>query len=457
MKKIILILLLSPLFIHAQVSSYQYIAAPGPPGVYTASPTSLSGITCVNGGSNSTPASFTLSGTFITNTSTIAQTSGTTGLQFCFTSGGTYTSTLSATAFSGGITGQPITVYVQALSSSAVNSYSGSISITSTSATTLIIPVTWTVTSGASLSVSPTAIYPTSVAGTQGAGVMATVIGAGLGTNVATVPIPPSGYVQSLDDATWVSTALTLTPTSGSLNVPIWIALTAGNSAGTNDVTTTITDAGAGVSGAVLTLNGTTSASSTGVLFYFSRTAYTAPTISGITEVNIYGDPYYNILSGSGGGYTLTTGSTSAWQATGSPLIASSDSVGMTGSTFTDCPDPVLYHGLFTVSAPNRLADSANQTLSKPNLVLTGCAIGVSRTITIYSSINTRYSFTTVVKFRAVGSTTYVPAATTTLKGNTTVATTFTIMPDGTGTIKGYLFTDSSPSNINEISAELVQ
>lgn len=467
MKKLpIILLFLFPILAHAQLSSFKNIFAPGPPGYYTASQTSFTGITCVHGGSNSTPAFFTLSGTFISNTTTVALSTGA-GLQFSTQSGGSYFSTLTFAPFAGGITGQPEYIYFQAVSSTAAGSYTDTITISSTSATTLIIPVTWTVTTGASLSVNPTAVYPTSIAGTQGSGVSYTVIGAGLGSNNATVPIPPTGYVQSLDDATWVSTAITLTPSAGSLNVPIWIALTAANTAGTNDVTQTITDAGAGVSGATETINGTTSASSTATMFYFSRTAYTAPAVSGQTNVNIYGDPYYAVLTGSANGYTMSTTSTSNWQATGSPLIASSDSAGMLGSSFAEAPDPMLYHCMFQVSTSGgRLADSIHQMPTtalpsqlKQQLTLSGCTVGVARTISMYSTVNTRYTFIDSVKARAIGNTTFTADSAVNLKGNTsaTVKTSFTIYPNSSGIIMMWICTDKSPSNFDDICAVRVQ
>jgi len=215
-----------------------------------------------------------------------------------------------------------------------------------------------------------------------------------------------------------------------------------------------------GISGTVNdTANGTVNSSSGVTLFYFSRTAKSAPTISGTTTVNVYGDPYYNVLTGSGNGITISTGNSRAWQAFGSPLVASNDSLGTTGWTNAAFPDSLGYHGIFSVSnGTNRLADSVNQTLSNPNLTATGLSTSKAYTVKIYQALNGRYSgFHSNVHVTIVGSTTQT-SATATLLNNNTAVITFTVTPDGTGTIRTYFFTDGATSpGINLVNGESFQ
>jgi hypothetical protein len=340
------------------------------------------------------------------------------------------------------------TVTVRISASTAAGSYGPSnIVFTGTGATTQNCSITATVSSASpTLTVSPTSVtIPATTSGTQSQSVSFNVNGSNLSGSTISVSAPANAEVSTNNSS--FTTNVTVPISGGNVtNYPVYVVSPSSASPGTYTGYVQLTTTG--ISGSVPdTVTGVVNSSSTATLFVFERTNRTIPSVGGVTVAAIIGDPYQGILTNTANGITLTTGSISAWQAFGSPLLASSDSIGMLGSTISGFPDSLLYGGFYTVSGSNRLADSGNQTLSKPNFVATGLTVGHTYTISIYSSLNTRYSgFHSNVHATAVGSTTYASSVMT-LLGNTNTAITFTLQPDGTGTIKFYLFTDGASTD----------
>lgn len=453
---IIYLLLLLPFLGWGQTTNVASMTRPttatGPS--VSANPTTITGM-IATGGSAGTPVTDVIT---FSNLTAVITASTSTYFEVSVDGGSTYG---TSKTFS---TGSPYTVLVRIANGAPTGSLTGG---TMTFATTGLSPNVIVNLSGfvsGSLSSSASTLSPVSTAGTQGASQFTTITGTALGTNAVIVSAAPTGYVQSLDNATWTTSALTITPSAGAVNQPVYYALASGNTAGSYPGTSTISCSGAGAPPITLTLNGTTSGSGSATLFAFSRTSRPLPTISGITIVPMVGDPFIANVSATGNGITCNSGPSGgtlgAWQATGSPLVASNDSMGMLGSAMPGgkCPDSLLYRGWLSVSTTNRQGDSALQTLSKPNLTYTGLTVGHTYTVTVYSSLNPRYSgFHSNVHTTIVGSTTQI-SATMTLLANTSNPITFTIQPDGTGTIKLYFFTDgASTSAFNGVDAVLFQ
>lgn len=308
----------------------------------------------------------------------------------------------SQTISSPGASGSQTIYYALASSNSA-----GPVNATSTIACTALsltapVALNGTVSAAASLSVSPSTLTLTSITGTQGGAQSTTITGSGLGSNLVTIPAPPTGYVDSIAGSTWLTTSRTITPSSGNVSQIVYYALASGNAAATYNTTTTITDAGAGVSGAVLTLNGTTSTSgSTVYAFDFSLTSHAAP--SGFT--NVFGNPTTSVLTGTSNGVTISTVATANWS--GYSGAGSDDTYGMTGSTISYFPDSVLYRSLFTYSGSTHLSDSATMGLSKPQFTASGLTPGQSYTLKVASSASSAYGFTCNNVLRAEGNPTY--------------------------------------------------
>jgi hypothetical protein len=449
MKKIVLyLILLIPLLGYGQTRNISNMVQPTTSPTIVLSALSLTAFTNQTGTASSTHS---LTVTF-NNTSNAGAISVPSWAQVSV-NGGSY-----STSFTGLANGS-YSLLVRVSASTASGSYGPSnIVFTGTGATTQNCSISATVSSASpTLSVSPTTVtIPATISGTQSSSVAFYVTGTNLPGTTITAPAP-ANTLLSTDNSSF-TTSVTIPISGGSVtNYPVYVVTPSsaapGSYTGIIQLTTT------GISGTVNdTANGTVNSSSGVTLFYFSRTAKSAPTISGTTTINVYGDPYYNVLTGSGNGITISTGNSRAWQAFGSPLVASNDSLGTTGWTNSAFPDSLGYHGFFNASGSNRLGDSTNQTLSNPNLTATGLSTSKAYTVKIYQALNGRYSgFHSNIHVTIVGSTTQI-SSTYTLLNNNTAVITFTVTPDGTGTIRTYLFTDgASTTAINCISGESFQ
>lgn len=187
----------------------------------------------------------------------------------------------------------------------------------------------------------------------------------------------------------------------------------------------------------------TVSSSGTGsdtIRVALSLTGVTAPT----GFVKLLGDPSTGVRSvtNSAGTITISTVSTANWYQVSS--ACASDNAGKTGSTISAFPDNILLSQMYTYSGSSNFADSATQTLSKPNFSLTGLNSAATYTVRITFDLdNTRFGLTCNNKFYVKGlpATAYVNAGFNAL-GNLTQEAVFTsCTPDATGKLNIYLFT----------------
>lgn len=227
-------------------------------GIYTTSSSSFTGLTNT-AGSPGTTNTFTLSGTNISNTTTVTFP---TGYEGCSGSGcSVFGASFTIAASSGGVTGQPVTVSFRLAAANTAGTYSGTpITIASTAATTSNVTVSGTTASGATatLSLSKTLMSGfTTTAGTasssQGYGLSGTNLTAG-----ATVSAPTCCQI-SLDGATW---STSLTPSyngSGGLTgqpVTVYGRISAAYTT-TGAFSQSITNASTGATNQIVTISGT--------------------------------------------------------------------------------------------------------------------------------------------------------------------------------------------------------
>jgi hypothetical protein len=431
MKKILFLLLFIPGILRAQLISYIDIQVPAATPTMSATPTTLTltSTTGTQGVSQSIALSWTNLGT---NAITIPAPTG-------------YVVSLNNSSFS---TSQTIsspgasglqTVYYALASSNSPGTFDQTSTIVCT-ALSLTAPVTLNGTTAGipALSASPLTLTLTSMTGTQGAADSTTVTGSYLGSNVVSVSFP-TGYVYGLTIGSMSTSAVTITPSSGSVSQKVYYALASGNTAGTYNTTSSITCSGAGVSAVTVTLDGTTSASSV-YAFTLSLSSHTAP--SGF--VNVYGNPNAAVLSGTNNGVTLSTVAKANWAAYSSNG-SSDNGYGLTGSSISYFPDSALYNSFFTYSGASHTADSASQGLSKPNFILSGLTAGQSYTLRVASTASSSYGFTCNNVLRAEGSTTQGVLISNNIgdvRGNTTQYYLISgIIASSTGTISIWTFT----------------
>lgn len=216
---------------------------------------------------------------------------------------------------------------------------------------------------------------------------------------------------------------------------------------------------GAHVAAVDVPISGTVSSGGGTVLaeFAFGGTAFTPP--SGFTTV--IGNPHTAAVTGTSGSIGFTTVSASNWiPYTGG--INSNDGLGYaTGSTMTQFPDPLLNHFFF-----NYLYDSAaNGGLSKPQYEFTGFSANqvvdsilleatIDNDVANFKSTNRYYLYN--------GSTVYVGVPSDghafnlyVADRNKTVYVKFTnVQADGSGIIKGYLFTQPANAQNGNVAQE---
>lgn len=448
----LLLILLFPLFSQAQQSpgvlNLINIVRPIGAGNVSVSPSSL--VTYYAKSGIASPIQ-TVYVTFSGLSGNIGSISIPSGFEAAINGGGTY-----ATSYTGLNNGLD-SFQVRVAASTGVSTPSGSVTASVTGGNSASSTAAAVVTSNApSIVLSPTTTnLPSTTAGSQGSSASFTVtIRNATGTSY-TVASPNGNILISANNSSFATT-VTGSVVGGGASFTIYGALS--STATANTYTNYVTVATSGITTVQDTLTGTVNSSGgTATMFAFSRTSRPLPSISGVTIVPIVGDPSVSVLTGSGNGISISTGSTGgsgAWQAyvSGSISISSGDTTGSLGSTLGSVPDSLLYRNFLTYSSSgNRLADSVHQTLSKPNFIITGLTVGHTYTVEMAGSMNTRYSFQAAVAYRAIGNATYISSIINqeNNKGNDWVQS---MVPDNTGTIKVYLFTDPSPQNLNSIS-----
>lgn len=292
MKKLLFIALFIPSLIKAQgLPDYSRMTMPSGSGPtpalsVTGTFTTFSTSTTANSGTQT----LTLDGTTLTNSTHVIPDAP----LLVSTDNSTFVTDLFVTTTGGRPTGRPVMLYFRVPSGSTVFNGTVNISFTSSPATPVTKSAAVIVTSSASLSANQLTLTLTSVSGVQGASQSTTLSGSGLGTNAASVTIP-SNYVASLDNNTFTSTSpITITPSGGNISQQVFFALAAGATAGAHNTTSTISDAGAGVSNITITLNGTTSGGGLDTVAKF------APSLSLAaipTWTSILGNPHQGVIS----------------------------------------------------------------------------------------------------------------------------------------------------------------
>lgn len=155
------------------------------------------------------------------------------------------------------------TVHNRVAGATAAGSYSGSQNGNAAGAVPVNVAYTATVTSGPTLSATPTSLGGfTSVAGSQGAAQTYTLTGSNLTANVIVTAV--TGYVVSKDGSTF-GTSATIVPSSGSVNQTISIALASTNTAGA--YSGNIVNSSTGASPFNVSVNGNTTATGGGNAF----------------------------------------------------------------------------------------------------------------------------------------------------------------------------------------------
>lgn len=441
MKKILFLLLLSPFLAQSQILRLNLIAdtaAPAPSVIITGTYTSFTTVTGTPSGSQSV----TFVGSNLLGSVTFT---ARTGMQVS-SDNSSWGTTAVYTQSGGSNSG---TVWARIASATSVGTYNDSIVATSSGLNPNPgVAYSATVTSVPSPSLTVTGSFTnfTTTSGTPSAAQTVTVSGSNLVDDCLITW--PTGFEGSLDGSTYSSTR-TITHTGGSLSgQPVTVYTRLSNTAtGSPSGNITFVSTSANPTKAV---TGTVSAGGTGVAWGFSLTAQTMP--SGFT--NVFGDPSTGLRTSTVNGITLSSTSTSNWYQTSG--ASASDASGTTGSTMLDFPDNVLLHGWWTFSSVNRLADSAVQTMAKPNFTITGLTVGHSYTIKMVACIASSFTgLSSNNKYRIVGASTYISALYNS-KGNTSNEVVFSgVQPDGTGTIKIYTFTESG-QNMNLTSGIII-
>jgi hypothetical protein len=192
-----------------------------PPPQLSVVPSSLS-FGNVQVGTNSSPQSYTITGSDLTANVAVA---APTGFQVSLNSGSGYGNSLSITPSNGSVNS---TIYVRFSPSNAV-SYSGSITNSSTGAETQSVSVSGTGTPPPpQLSVVPSSLSFGNVqVGTNSSPQSYTITGSDLTANVAVAA--PTGFQVSLNSGSGYGNSLSITPSNGSVNSTIYVRFSPSN------------------------------------------------------------------------------------------------------------------------------------------------------------------------------------------------------------------------------------
>ena len=222
-----------------------FVLGQGAPTI-TLSNSSLSGFSYPFGMGPSTEQSFTVSGINLVNNISITPA---TDYEISTTSGGLFVATNPITLTVSGGSVATTTIYVRLKSGLAIGTYSNSEIITASSsgATNNTVTCSGTVGSAPSITVSPTSLSGFTYVYTKGPTTQQTftVSGTSLAGNV--IVTPPSDYqISTTSGSGYVSTPITLTPTSGTLSsTTIYVIMPSGLGVGSHNQNITATSAGA--------------------------------------------------------------------------------------------------------------------------------------------------------------------------------------------------------------------
>lgn len=356
----------------------------------------------------------------------------------------TFTTSVTVTPSAGNVAQ---TIYVALSSSnSSAGTVNGNLPNIVTGVSEVDVVCSGTV-SGTSMSVAPTSITGlNSVAGVAGSSQTVAITFANLVGNITVTSFTP--VELSTDGSTFFGSGSPITFSTGS---PKTVFLREASSGVAGAVSGNVTIATSGVSTINLPVTGTISsgARDTG-RFVFSLTSYSPP--SGFTDV--FGDPATGIRTGTSGVMSFSTIATANWPPFTGPTCAFDAFGFLTGSTVIGFPDPILGHAFFTISfTGGHQADSTTLGFGTPQYQITGLSNTKTYTVKATASINkSSASFASTNRYwLSNGTTNYLATPSDnaaaflfTADNNTTRFMTWTgVVPDGTGKIKGYLWTIS--------------
>lgn len=337
------------------------------------------------------------------------------------------------------------TLHVRTLAANSPGTISNHVSGTSTggntdntavyTTNTLVIPT---------MSYSPNPITGVnSVAGTAGSGVSGNLTFANLAATL--LATPTTNMDISGDGGTTWGSSYTMAQNATS-PFAYQVRSKSSNSAGALSGTVTFHTNGAPdlVVNASGTVSSPTSNSDT-ARFMLTATTQTAPT----NFVNMHGDPSVGVVTATNASSTISisTVSTANWSSVSSACAG--DNIGLTGSTVTGFTDNILKGGMYTYSGTSHIADSTNQTLSKPNFQITGSSISSANTYHIEMTAcldNSRFALTCNNYYYVFGAGTTATrsSATFNANNNTSQKVVFTgVQPNASNQIKIYIFTVS--------------
>jgi len=352
------------------------------PNLITLSTSSLTGFSTPQG-TPSTAQTFTASAVSLTAGVTITAPTG----YEVSTDNSTFTGSLTLGQSGGTLVGQPVTVYVRITSAASAGSANGTLTASSTGATTKSITLTGTVTSTSpSISVSTNSLSAFSTtAGSASASQSFTVSGANLTANGLVTP--PSGFEVSGDNTTFQST-FTLTQGGGVFSgqpVPLYIRVAASTAAGTYSGNVSISSTGATTKNVAVnaTVNSAGGGSVAKFNFTFDNSGQTA---AGWTK--FYGSNQTNLsFTDAGTGWTLqTTGANWAgFAGTGYGSNTEGATTGTFGSTFPAAVIAGVYYNV------NRTYSGSNYGFHIDNLPTGNYTIQIVGSIK--SSVNNQVTF----------------------------------------------------------------
>jgi hypothetical protein len=224
------------------------VTAPAP--VLTVTPTSLSGFSTIVGTASATQT-FTVSGSNLTNNVTVTPPSK---YEISFDSISFFSTAQTITQSGGSLPGQPVTVYVRLSASAAAGTANGSITVSSTGATSQTVALTGTVLQP-SLTASPTSLTGFSASlGSASSSQSFSLSGSNLTTN-ASITVSSGSYEVSLDNINFAASQ-SITPSSGTIaSTNVYVRISASAAGGTANGNVQVTATGATTQN--VTLSGT--------------------------------------------------------------------------------------------------------------------------------------------------------------------------------------------------------
>lgn len=255
-----------------------------------------------------------------------------------------------------------------------------------------------------------------------------TLTGVALGANNVTVT-PPTNWKTSTDNVTFSASPITITPVNGTVNQPIYVAISSSAPSGPVSGNVTNTCVGAGVSTLNVVVTGTVAGAKDSIKMQIGLTAAQQ---SG--WILLHGDPSDSVMTrhNASGAWTFSTVATANWLQFFGVCAATNNG---NSSATTIAPANVMAEYWFSNNLPTAFADAFNS--GKPKFSLTGLKTD-GTTYTVMMSAASTAGLGQNTDYRVIGSTTFGPT-TVNVTGNTTNKATFTtVTPDGTGTINFY-------------------